>query len=610
MNTQHLKAFLWLRWRLRVNQFRKAGRLNLIIVTIAAGFAAVAAVGLFFGGFAVGLLALPEAPSAVRLYVWDGLVAAFLFTWLIGMLADIQRSDCLSIDKFLHLPVSPAGAFVINYLSSLFSFTLLVFVPAMTGLLLGQLFAHGPGMLLAFPLLAAFLMAVTGLTYQFQGWLATLMANPRRRRTILVFVTGGVILLAQAPNLVNLVRPWDGVNEAQRRQTEQLNELNARQAAGPLPPGEFAQRYDEINKEYEANKDESSRQTLANVERTARLLNTVLPPGWLPLGASGLTEGRYLATLLGTLAFTLIGAASLWRAYGTTVRLYTGEFTAREGKAKPKAAATPVDPTRVRFLERRLPRVSEEASAVAFAGFRSMVRAPEAKMALLAPAIMVIVFGGILVSTNVTPPAALRPLLAFGATVFILMVSLQLTGNQFGYDRSGFRAFVLSPVPRREILLGKNLAVAPLILGIAVLALAIVGVAFPMRIDHYPAVLAQMVSTYLLFGLLANVLSIVAPIPMKSGSVQASQVKVGPILMQFAFLMVFPFLLIPVLIPYGLQVLVEEVAEVRGLPISLVLSLGLLVVVVFVYRRVLTWQGRWLMAREQAILETVTPKAE
>ncbi|HVK07321.1 MAG TPA: hypothetical protein VM597_00955 [Gemmataceae bacterium] len=609
MNREHLKAFFWLRWRLRVNQFKRAGTLNLVLVAIATVCALASAVGLFFGGFALGLWGLPDAPPAVRLYVWDGLVLAFLFAWLIGLLAEIQRSDALSIDKVLHLPVSPAGAFVVNYLSSLLSLTLVVFVPAMTGLLLGQVFAHGPRMLLGFPLLASFVLVVTALTYQFQGWLATLMANPRRRRTIIVFVTGGLILLAQAPNLLNVVRPWKGLDEAARRKSAQMAEIADRQAAGTITGPEYLSRYKEITDEYEATKDDSANQLKGRAERTARLLNTLLPPGWLPLGAAGLTEGDYLAALLGTLAFGLVGAASLWRGYRTTVRLYTGEFTAREGKAPPKPAA-PFDPTKLRFVERRVPWVSEQASAVAFAGFRALVRAPEAKMALLVPVAMVAVLGVVMVTVEGSPPAALRPLMAFGTTVMLLTISLQLTGNQFGYDRSGFRAFVLSPVPRREILLGKNLAVAPLIVGMNVFALLVVGAVFPMRIDHYPAVLAQILSTYLLFSLMANVLSIIAPIPIKPGSVQAAQVKIGPVLLQFAFLAVFPVVLVPVLLPYGLHLLVEELTGVRGLPISLVLSLAVLAGAVLLYRRALTWQGDWLTVREQKILETVTTKVE
>ena len=40
-------------------------------------------------------------------------------------------------------------------------------------------------MLLLLPLLAAFLLMVTGITHQFRGWLASLMVNPRRRRTVI-----------------------------------------------------------------------------------------------------------------------------------------------------------------------------------------------------------------------------------------------------------------------------------------------------------------------------------------------------------------------------------------------------------------------------------------
>ena len=42
------------------------------------------------------------------------------------------------------------------------------------------------------------------------------------------------------------------------------------------------------------------------------LVNLVVPPGWLPLGATALAEGNVLIALLGTLGLTLIGTASLW----------------------------------------------------------------------------------------------------------------------------------------------------------------------------------------------------------------------------------------------------------------------------------------------------------
>ncbi|MBN9122771.1 MAG: hypothetical protein J0I06_27135, partial [Planctomycetes bacterium] len=331
-----------------------------------------------------------------------------------------------------------------------------------------------------------------------------------------------------------------------------------------------------------------------------------LPPGGLALGAAERAGGSVVAALLGTLGLGLIGGLSLRRAYRTTLRIYTGAFTG-QGRRAAAAPAPPLDPNRVRLVERRLPWVSEYASAVATAALRSLSRAPEAKMAFVAPVIMLIAFAGATASAAASPPDAVRPLMAFGAGSMVLLVSgVQLIGNQFGYDRAGFRAYVLSPAPRREILLGKNLAIAPLGVGMGLAVLLAVGIVYPMRIDHYPAAAAQLVSAYLVFCLLANALSILAPIPMASGSLQPARVKLVPVLLQMAFLMVLPIAVAPVLLPLGVEVLLAEFADVRGWPVSLMLSLVVLAVTVFVYRAVLTRQGAWLAARERAVLETVT----
>ena len=93
--------------------------------------------------------------------------------------------------------MSIKGAFLINYLSSLVSLNMVVFLPAMVGLSLGLAFGRGPAMLILLPLVGAFLLMVTALTYQFQGWLASLMVNQRRRRTIIVLVTMAFVLLCQ-----------------------------------------------------------------------------------------------------------------------------------------------------------------------------------------------------------------------------------------------------------------------------------------------------------------------------------------------------------------------------------------------------------------------------
>src|SRR5262249_25520621 len=115
MNPQHLQAFLWLRWRLRLNQLRRGGIANVVILVLLGVLVSFGAPGLFVGFFSLGLFGLSQAPPAVLLYICDGLVGIFLFIWTLGLLVDLQRSETLALHKFLPLPVSVAGVFLINY---------------------------------------------------------------------------------------------------------------------------------------------------------------------------------------------------------------------------------------------------------------------------------------------------------------------------------------------------------------------------------------------------------------------------------------------------------------------------------------------------------------
>jgi hypothetical protein len=612
VNWEHFRTFLWLRWRLRVNQWRRAGTVNAVFLIIIAGCAVLLGVILFVACFLIGLVLLADAPPVVLLYVWDGLVAAFIFLWATGVLADLQRSEALSLDRFLHLPVSLTGAFLINYLSSLLSLNLVVFGPAMLGLSLGLILSRGPAMLLVLPLLGAFLLMVTALTYQFQGWLAALMANKRRRRTIIAVVTMAFVLLCQVPNLINFLGPWRGrsTNDAAAVLSAEQVKLRQDFSAGRLTELEYRQHLEQIQREYQARMRESNQEHSEQVEQPARFLSLVLPPGWLPLGAMAAADHDVLPALLGTLGLSLLGAASLWRSYRTTLRLYTGQIGS--GKRRPAAVTPRRQPGRVpaNLLAKDLPWVPEQAAAITLAGFRSLLRAPEAKMMLLSPFILVVVFGSMLLARPTAPAEALRPLLAFATMAMVLFGMGQIIGNQFGFDRSGFRVFVLCPARRRDILLGKNLAVAPLALGLAAALTVVLQVFYPMRWDHLLATLVQFVAMYLMFCLLANWLSIFAPMAVAAGSMRPSNARVIPTLLHLAFLFVLPIALGPLLLPLGVELLLAEAGWVRGWPICLALSLLECVAVVLLYRLVLNWQGRVLQARERRILKVVAAKAE
>lgn len=613
MNWQHFQAFVWLRWRMMVNQWRRAGAFNAVLMMVIAVGAVVVAVPLLIGSFAMGVNAIPKGTPMHLLYVWDGLIVAFLFTWMIGLITELQRSEPLSLSKFLHLPVSVKSAFLINYFSSLLRLSLIFFVPMMLGYSLALVFVKGAMLLTVLPALAAFLLMVTALTYQFQGWLSSLMSNPRRRRLVVVAVTVIFVLGAQLPSLLSSnVAPFLTSQAEQLRQlTKEMDELNRAFQANEVDGKEFTRRLKELVDHDELATKQADSELPEQVEGSALLANLVLPIGWLPLGVKGAAEGRLIPALLGILGMALIGSASLWRAYRTTVGVYQGQATARGSQPSSRVASTPagLGKTRTLLLERRIPGLSEPVTAIALGGLRSLLCSPEAKMMLLSPLIMAVIFGTMLLRRSGLQNVSdwIRPLFGVGAMFVVLFGVLQLMSNQFGFDRGGFRIFVLSAASRRDILLGKNLAFAPFVAGMALVLLVAVQVFVPMRVDHFLAMFPQFVSMFLLFCLLTNLLSIYAPIYIAAGALRHSKPKMSVVLSQLlTFVILFPLTQVLTLLPLGIEVLIKSQGWIAQVPVYLILSLLQCALVVLIYRLLLSWQGGLFQSREQQIVEIVT----
>ncbi|HVX12832.1 MAG TPA: hypothetical protein VHC22_16740 [Pirellulales bacterium] len=623
MTWQHLRAFVWLRWRLLANSWQRGGSLNFVLTAIFVVAALVSAVPLFIVSVLVGYNLPPSVTPKHLLYAWDGMAIAFTFFWSVGLLAELQRTEPLSLSKFLHLPVSLRSAFFINYVSSACGLTTILLGPVMVGFALGLTFSRGLAHLAALPLVAAFVLLISAVSYQFQGWLASLMSNPRRRRTVVVGATAVFILIAQLPNLVNFAAPVKGKADRSLKLQEQFDQLNREFMLQQIDAQEHLRRQQEVLAKHNQEDEQAAQAMVQRWERVARLLNWALPIGWLPLGAMSAAEGNIGVSLATFTAMTLLGSASLWRAYGTTIRLYRGEFVAgsvapgnvvsgpeRTAAEVTSPAPAPARKSRVGLLEARLPSLSEPVSVIALAGFRSLLRSPEAKMMLLTPLIMTTIAGGALFRHSHDMPDLARPLPAVGAVLVVLFGMAQLMANQFGFDRDGFRAFVLCAAPRRDILLGKNLGFLPMAGGMA--ALLIAGIEFfaPLRFDQLLAMLPQFVSMFLLFCLLANLVSIYAPMAISAGSFKRSHVKAVPVFLQMlTFFFAFPLMQLPTFVPLGAELISEGVGWTHGVPIFLPLAAVECGIVVVLYGRVLSWQGRLLQAREQKILESVTKTA-
>jgi ABC-2 type transport system permease protein len=659
VNWQHFRTLVWLRRRLFKNRMRRAGKVNAVVTQILMVLAGVASVALFFAALGLGVWLLPKASADHVLYLWTAISVAFLFFWMLGVMTELQRSEVLSIEKLFHFPISPSSAFVINYLSSLVCLSLILFFPAMIGLAVASVVALGPWMLISLPLVLAFVLMVTSITYQFRGWLATLMVNKRRARTIVAFMTGTFILAANLPNLIRFsnmgnhrpaqekVEKAVQTDQAMNEERREIDRLQADLNAKKITPQESQRRLAVITEMQQKNAEslnetrrEKDRQESEAAEKQAKywivIADLALPPGWLAYGTHRSAEGQILPGIAGSVLLCVIAGASLRRSYRTTVRFYLGanrsthsgsEVVRAQPGAAPVRATDPVAspgssatasgtyPPLPRLLARNLPGVPEQAAATALATLRALVRAPEVKMMLLTP----ILLGGVFFTTRLAnrggAPIAmeLRTVIALGAVVTVTVSLSQLFQNLFGFDRSAFRMFVLSPASRREILLGKNLALAPIVLGAALIFLGILEFMFPLRPTELLATLVELLSAFLIVCLVGNQMSILLPSAVRQGSMRNSDTKVLRVLARFVAMLGLMVAFVPLAIPPGLDYLaqtffLQQYAWGKWIPVYLILSLLLALVTLLVYRTVLDYQGGLLQRRELRVLEAVTTK--
>jgi hypothetical protein len=577
VNWEQVKTILWLRWRLTRNRFARGGPINAALSVFLLAGVLLAGVGLGFGGVALGAFVVAKSPPPAQLLVWDIAIACFLVFWLGGLMIEIQRSESLDITKLLHLPVTLPQVFVFNYAVSHFTPSIVVLVPGMLGLCVGLTLGAGPAMALMVPLVLSFLFMVTAWTYCLRGWLAALMINKRRRRAVIVWITVIFVLLAQLPNLVFNSRRFTGNRRSKQEQRQPRPPATTKRGEFELP--EFLIR-----------------------------AHLVAPPGWVGYGAMRLREHNVLPALGATAMSCLIGALGLMTAYRMTIRFYQDAG----GRAKPKPAPRlDAGPRRRLLVERRLPWLPDDTAALTLATFRSLTRAPELKMALLGPLVMC----AVLASMHLGRPKSALPdvVVAFSATGAVVVASFLVSptmANAFGLDRNGFRSLVLLPTRRHHILLAKNLASFPLAAFAAAVLLILAKLLVRMPWDVVLTGLLQMPTVFLLFSLAYNLLAMLAPYRLGVGSLKAKKAKAIVLVAGFAMMSSLPFVLLPVFIPPGLQLLFSNRGWLPGLPVNLLAAAGVLAGVAWLYWRLLPAEGRLLQRREQAILREVTEEVE
>jgi len=577
-----LGTILWLRWRLSRNQWSRGGTLNafLTMIAVGVGLAIGAAGGL--AGVIAGALALAKASPQVMLIVWDGIVVAFLFFWMIGVVTELQRSETIDISRMLHLPVSLRDIFLVNYVASHLTLSIILFLPAMLGLSLGLIFGKQWSMVCMFPLVLGLVFMVTAWTYCLRGWLATLMVNKRRRRAIIAGITFTFVLLSQLPNFLGSFMHDYGRHRPRPAITAPPDGQSPTRPTGDdkvrLPPAVLA-------------------------------AHKYVPFLWVGNGAMSLAQGHIWPAVLGAAGAIGIGGLGLRRAYRTTLRFYQGQATGTKAVRKERVAKTAA--IRWSLLERRLPGVPDEAAAAALAFFRSMMRAPEVKMAMAMNFLMLLIFGAmILLRRSATLGDSVKPFILTGAMVFIHLGMSQLMFNHFGFDRGGFRQLVLLPVPRKWILMGKNLAFAPITLAMGLTVLVLAALALHISLIVFLAGALQLAATFLIVSMAGNLLSTLVPHHVAAGSLKRTKTSATTTLLIFLSRMLFPAVMIPLFIPPALGLLLSHVGWLPAGPVNLLFSAVLLALLALLYRLSLAPCGDLLQQREKKILQVVTEEVE
>jgi hypothetical protein len=609
MNWNQLKTILWLRWRLMCNQARRGGGvLGAIFAAMigvgALGLAVASFVGGLCGGIFVpklivddwqfrlvgalcgGIIGPADKLPLVIMLVWLVVTLFFLFLWMIGLLTELQRSETIDLQKLMHLPVALGQMFAINFLVSHFSMSIILMVPLMIGLGIGMALARGPQMILMIPLALSMVFMISAWTYCLRGWLATMMSNPRRRRTVIMCISLAFVLLAQGPNLY-------------------FNVFQNRHHSGQS-----------------SSQGDRNWQNQVRVDDTKKMFQNLdaaqgfIPPLWVSVGARELAQGNPLPAILGTLGCAGIATLGLRRAYRSTVRFYRGE-TGVKGAAPTHAAAAPKKIPAARsknqtaFLERTIPFAPEQSAALALATLRALLRAPEVKMAWATSLIVTIILGAtFFFRATDNLPDAVKPFFATGSVVLPVFFLAQFFGNQFGFDRDGFRALMLSPADRRLILLGKNLAALP----VGVLFGALLITLTAVRLHPPPltvlATLLQFASVLLMAGVAGNLLSILVPYRIQPGSMKPTKMPGLAMLVLMFCQMLFPMAMLPVFAGPLLELLWHRLHWPDFVPVNLITSALVFGLMALVYWQSLEPLGRLLQRREPKILGVITVEVE
>lgn len=337
------------------------------------------------------------------------------------------------------------------------------------------------------------------------------------------------------------------------------------------------------------------------------------PPGAVALALTdGLRTGGaldYLLAIVTLLAYTFLLVAM---TYWTARRAALGMGGAKRAKAQKRVSGPAVKESGW-----QLPLLSAELSAIIEKELRYAMRNAQLRMMMLMPMILIVLRlaqqsrsgrtgmpgGRGLPAAEVGQIGAgfahyADGLLAAGGVLYVFLILSSLACNLFAYEAGGMRAFILSPLNRRTILLGKNITITFLALIFSTLLIGVNELVFR---DLTFAAVAFAALCFLLFSaaiaLIGNWLSIRFPKRLEYGKRMNASGVAG-----FLLIPIILSLMVPPLVATAAGYFTESLA-VKYATLALFASLA-----VALYYLLLNKQGRLLARNEVDILEAVSKR--
>lgn len=554
-----LLTLIWLKWRLLRNSLRSSKAVvnkaaSLLGTLLALALSLLVAVVL---GFAAYALTRPDVlGDALRRARTHDLPEAasveFIFFSIFGILYLMWATVPLSIGgskqfdagKLLMYPITLRKLFAVDLVSELTTLHSVFAVPAVLALCIGAGLGSGnltTSLIIAFP---AILFGIA-----LSKWLSTVIGSLVRRKR------------ARGETIVALIGAVAGLGAA---------------AAGQVAP------------------------ILVKHAESIRYLRWT-PPGaaaFLLTTNAAVDQASYAVALIALTGYAVaLVVATYWLARRAALGL--------EGKRRRKVS---VQPTTVEaYSGWQLPFMSAQLSAVLEKELRYAMRNAQVRMMALMPLILIVVRFINSKRLATTRPSAADDffvygsgLLPLGGVLYVFLILAGISCNAFAFEEGGMRTLILSPVDRRKILLGKNIALTVIALVFSIVLLILNAIIFR---DLSLRDIVFVSLSFLIFAAISssigNWISIRFPKHMRFGKRLNVSGVAGLLLIPMVVVLAAPPLLATVVGYFTHNVL----NVYTTLALMVLLSLGL-------YFVMLNFQGRSLAAREIDILEAVREPAD